>query len=376
MIAGMRRDAPKSQPASWRERITALSYAPPLIKLVWQTSRGYTVVMIALRLLLAFSPVATLWIGKLIIDAVVAATLNPGGSLAPLWRLVALEAAIVLAGEALARASRLVESLLGDLFSNHTSVRLMEHAATLDLYQFEDPDFYDRLERARRQTTGRLILLTQLLSMGQDALTLLSLGAALFVFSPWLLLLLAVAVLPSFLGETHFAALQYSLLFRWMPDRRQDAPSNCTPSFSPCRRRGIASRDPRYRKREKRNCGAVNVISIYIFRHDVTAACDQRRLALAFLDLRRQLHLYFAPLAVAGRVGRQICQRVTRCDIAHHTDKRSFHLLRLGADQFTARLLDKHLQAARPQPDVAQDAGRFTANALFDAPSNGFDQSA
>jgi ATP-binding cassette subfamily B protein len=97
----------------------------------------------------------------------------------------------------------------------------MEHAATLDLYQFEDPDFYDHLERARRQTTGRLMLLTQLLTMGQDALTLFSLGAALFVFSPWLLALLAVAVLPSFLGETHFAALQYSLLFRWTPERRQ-----------------------------------------------------------------------------------------------------------------------------------------------------------
>jgi ATP-binding cassette subfamily B protein len=181
----------------------------------------YTVIMIALRLSLAFAPVATLWVGKLIIDAVVAATRNHSAGLTPLWRLVTLEAGIVLVSEALARASRLVESLLGDLFSNHTSVQLMEHAATLDLYQFEDPDFYDQLERARRQTTGRLMLLTQLLTMGQDALTLLSLGAALFVFSPWLLLLLAVAVLPSFLGETHFAALQYSLLFRWTPERRQ-----------------------------------------------------------------------------------------------------------------------------------------------------------
>jgi ATP-binding cassette, subfamily B, bacterial len=97
----------------------------------------------------------------------------------------------------------------------------MEHASTLDLYQFEDPSFYDRLERARRQTTGRINLLTQLLGMGQDALTLISLGVALFVYSPWLLLLLAVAVLPSFLGETHFASLQYSLLFRWTPERRQ-----------------------------------------------------------------------------------------------------------------------------------------------------------
>lgn len=174
----------------------------------------------ALRIVRSVIPVGTLWVGKMIIDTVLAIR----GGAAPasqLWELVALEIGIVTAGEILARASALVESLLGDLFSNVTSVRLMEHAATLDLYQFEDPAFYDQLERARRQTTSRIGLLAQLLSMGQDSLTLASLGAALFVFSPWLLLLLAVAVIPGFLGETHFAGLEYSLLFRYTPERRK-----------------------------------------------------------------------------------------------------------------------------------------------------------
>jgi len=213
---------PSGANPTWRERVRALRYVPPLTHLVWQTHRGYTLTMIVLRILRAFVPVATLWIGKLIIDAVVAAratTLSPDES-SRLWKLVALEIAIVLVGEFLSRASSLVESLLGDLFSNHTSVRLMKHAATLDLYHFENPDFYDSLERARRQTTGRIGLLAQLLSMAQDTLTLLSLGAALFVYSPWLLLLLALTVIPSFLGETHFASLQYSLLYRWTPERR------------------------------------------------------------------------------------------------------------------------------------------------------------
>ncbi len=220
----------RNDDATWRERARALRYVPPLVRLVWQTHRGYTATIVVLRLTRAFVPVATLWIGKLIIDAVVAA--RSGSAMAEaisanvygysrLWQLVALEVLIVLAGEWLARASSLVESLLGDLFSNHTSVRLMEHAATLDLYQFEDPAFYDQLERARRQTTGRIGLIGQLLGMCQDVLTLVSLGAALFVYSPWLLLLLCVAVLPSFFGETHFAALEYSLLFRWTPERRQ-----------------------------------------------------------------------------------------------------------------------------------------------------------
>ena len=209
------------RPRSWRERFAALRYLPALLRLVWETNRRYTLAMILLRLLRAFVPVASLWVAKLIIDAVVELARTPGASLESLWRVVALELAIVVAGEILARTSSLVESLLGDLFSNHISVRLMRHAATLDLAQFEDPEFYDHLERARRQTTGRIGLIAMLLAMGQDLITLLSLGAALMVHNPWLLLLLAIAILPSFLGETHFASLSYSLLFRWTPERRE-----------------------------------------------------------------------------------------------------------------------------------------------------------
>jgi ATP-binding cassette subfamily B protein len=209
------------RPRSWRERLAALRYVPALLRLVWETHRGYTAVMIALRLVRAFVPVASLWAAKLIIDQVVHLARVPGAPLTPLWRVVALELAIVVTGEILARASSLIESLLGDLFSNHISVRLMRHAATLDLAQFEDPQFYDHLERARRQTTGRIGLIAMLLGMAQDLLTLLSLAAALVVHNPWLLVLLAIAILPSFLGETHFASLSYSLLFRWTPERRE-----------------------------------------------------------------------------------------------------------------------------------------------------------
>jgi ATP-binding cassette subfamily B protein len=209
------------KPRGFRERLAALRYLPQLVRLVWQTHRGFTIAMIVLRLARAFVPVASLWAAKLIIDHVVELTRSPGGSLVPLWRVVALELAIVIVGELLARASSLVESLLGDLFSNTISVRLMRHAATLDLAQFEDPDFYDHLERARRQTTARIGLIAMLLTMGQDLLTLITLGAALVAHNPWLLVLLTLAILPSFLGETHFAALSYSLLFRRTPERRE-----------------------------------------------------------------------------------------------------------------------------------------------------------
>jgi ATP-binding cassette subfamily B protein len=222
MVPRGRRALPEDErPKGWRERLAALRYLPALLRLVWSTHRGYTAAMIVLRLLRAFVPVSSMWVAKLIIDEVVALTGTSGASLVPLWRVVALEFAIVTVGEILARASSLVESLLGDLFSNHISVRLMRHAATLDLAQFEDPQFYDHLERARRQTTGRIGLIAMLLSMAQDLLTLLSLGAALVVYNPWLIVLLAVAIIPSFLGETHFASLSYSLLFRWTPERRE-----------------------------------------------------------------------------------------------------------------------------------------------------------
>jgi len=209
------------RPKTWRERIAALRYVPKLFRLVWQTHRGFTLSMVLLRLLRAFVPVSSMWVAKLIIDEVIALVRQPGASLVPLWEVVALELGIVVVGEILARASSLIESLLGDLFSNEISVRLMRHAATLDLEQFEDPEFYDHLERARRQTTGRIGLIAMMLTMGQDVLTLLSLSAALVVYNPWLLLLLAVAIIPSFLGETHFASLSYSLLFRWTPERRE-----------------------------------------------------------------------------------------------------------------------------------------------------------
>ncbi|HEY0529414.1 MAG TPA: ABC transporter ATP-binding protein [Gemmatimonadaceae bacterium] len=217
---GRRRPPPGADAPSWRERLQALRYVPGLARLIWETHRGFAIAMVALRITRSVVPVATFWVGKLILDSVLAVRAGTG-SLNQVWRYLALEIGIVLVSEVLARASSLIESLLGDLFSNVMSVRLMEHAAKLDLAQFEDPTFYDHLERARRQTVGRIALLTLLLSMAQDALTLLTLAGALIAYSPALLLLLVIAVVPGFLGETHFASLGYSLLFRWTPQRRE-----------------------------------------------------------------------------------------------------------------------------------------------------------
>ncbi len=204
-----------------RERVRALRLVPRFLGMVWRTRPAYAVGIVVLRALQGFGPVVLLWIGKLIVDGVVANV----GAAAPDWRylfgLVGLELGAALVLEGLRRASGVLESLLGDLFGNEMSVRLMEHAATLDLERFEDPAFYDKLQRARRQTMGRVALLGTLLQIAQQLLTLATLLAALVAYNAWLLLILVGAILPAFLGETHFAGMTYSLFFRWTPERRE-----------------------------------------------------------------------------------------------------------------------------------------------------------
>jgi ATP-binding cassette subfamily B protein len=189
--------------------------------MVWGTSKPLALGSLLLRGISALLPLATLWVSKLIIDLVVRAIRHQPYDHFLVWKLLLLELLLALASDTLGRFISLIDSLLGDLFSNHVSLRLMEHAATLDLVSFEDPVFYDRMERARRQSSARLGLLASLAGMAQQLLTLLSLLSAVIFFYPWLLVLLAAATLPVFWGETRFAMLNYSMLFRYTPERRE-----------------------------------------------------------------------------------------------------------------------------------------------------------
>ncbi|MDZ7267960.1 MAG: ABC transporter ATP-binding protein/permease [candidate division KSB1 bacterium] len=213
------RDEP---PVPLRERFKALGNLPQLFLLIWQTSPPLTLASMVLRVVRAAVPLATLYIGKLIIDEVVHLTqLPPPRALDYLWKLVAIEFGIIFVSDILNRALALVDSMLGDLFSNQTSVRLMRHAAALDLDYFEDASFYDKLERARRQTAGRMALMSQVLEQAQDVITMMFLSVGLVAFNPWLILLLMVTLIPALLGESHFNARSYSLMYSWTPERRQ-----------------------------------------------------------------------------------------------------------------------------------------------------------
>ena len=215
---------------SFRERVGALKNLPPLFRLVWATSPALFAANLALRLVRALVPVTMLYVGKLVVDEVVrVAASGPdlsgvgawGAELETLAWLLAAELGLAVLSDLLGRGTALCDSLLGDLFTNETSVRLMRHAAALDLAHFEDADFYDHLERARRQTTGRMVLLSQTFGQGQDAITVVSLGIGLAAYQPWLLVLLALALVPAFLGEAHFNAQSYSLVYSWTPERRE-----------------------------------------------------------------------------------------------------------------------------------------------------------
>ena len=214
-----------------RQRFSAMRNIAPFLREVWATSRALTLAAIGIRLLRAFLPVATLYIGKLIIDeAVRLVGLDVPQELATAWRagqldhllaLLGLEFALAIGSDLLGRMASYVDSVLSEKFTNATSIRLMEHAATLDLEDFEDADLQDKLDRARRQTMGRMNLMGQLFGQAQDVVTVLSFAAGLLAYAPWLLALLAVALVPAFIGESHFNALNYSLNFQWTPERRQ-----------------------------------------------------------------------------------------------------------------------------------------------------------
>jgi ATP-binding cassette subfamily B protein len=212
---------PSELPQTWRERLGALRNVPPLLKMVWNTSPPLATATLVLRVISAGFPLALLWISKLIIDLVVRAVRHEVIDHSLIFKLLIAELLLAIASDSLGRLVSLVDSLLGDRFTNFVSLKLMEHASSLDLVSFEDPVFYDKMERARRQTTGRLGMLATLAGMAQQLLTLLSLISAVIFFYPWLLLLLLAATIPVFLGETRFAMLNYSMLFRQTPEKRE-----------------------------------------------------------------------------------------------------------------------------------------------------------
>ncbi len=203
----------------------SLRNVPRFFRMIWAVSPKLTLWNVLLRLSQAAVPLTMLYVGKEIVDGVLTQISNPEPVeyLLPisLWNWVLLELGLAVLSSLLNRAITLTDSLLGDLVNNDSSVRIIRHAATLDLYQFEDANFYDKLERARTQTSGRTALMSMVLSQAQDLITVAFLAAGLVAFNPWLLIILVIAVIPSFIGESKFNQESYSLSRSWTPERRE-----------------------------------------------------------------------------------------------------------------------------------------------------------
>ena len=213
-------EAPPETASAWGDRLRALKNVPPVLHFVWESGPAVVFWNITIRVIVAFLPVGIGIVGRFIIDGVNRIRLHQ-----PLpqhfWWLVGAEMALAVITGVLARSVDYFDNLLADRYTHHVSVEVMRKAAALDLTVYEDPVFYDRLERARVQATDRLAMIQQMGRLIQQSVTAIAFSAVLIKYSPFLLLLLVAGIIPAFLGESHFAFLTYAKNFRQTPIRRQ-----------------------------------------------------------------------------------------------------------------------------------------------------------
>ena len=169
----------------------------------------------------AVLPVIILLVGKLIIDKVVLQISAETKDLERLWWLVGAEFGLAILSDLMSRAISLTDGLLGDQYSIDTSVRIIKKTSELNLDQLEDAEFYDKLERARQQTTGRVGLMSNILTQAEDLVVIFTLLAGVVAFEPWLIILLVVSVVPTIINEIKFSGTSYSLARSWTQERRE-----------------------------------------------------------------------------------------------------------------------------------------------------------
>ena len=206
---------------AWGKRLQALRNVPPVLRIFWESGPFVVTAGLILRCIVAAIPLGLLAITRLIIDAIVAHVAHGAPLRNGFWWLVGAEFGLAVCSGLLTRVVDFCDTLLADKFIRHISVRVMDHASQLDISHYEDPAFQDKLERARVQATDRLVMIQQMGRLVQQVITTATLAASILFFSPWLLLVLVLCVVPAFVGESHFAFLGYALAFFQTPMKRQ-----------------------------------------------------------------------------------------------------------------------------------------------------------
>jgi ATP-binding cassette subfamily B protein len=211
--------SPVDQNGLQRSLLGVFAYSSRALSLVWTTNRALSIMLGLLTLVAGVLPAGVAYVGAQIVDAVIhAADLHRHSGatpLAPVMKYVGLEAVLVAATSMAQRGISLAQSLLRAQLGQRVNVMILEKALTLDLTQFEDSEFYDKLTRARREASSRpLSLVMRTFGLLQNAISLVSFGGLLIRFSPWAVVLLILAGLPAFLAEAKFSGEAFRL-FRW-----------------------------------------------------------------------------------------------------------------------------------------------------------------
>jgi len=207
--------------ASLKDSFKALKTVPRFFKEIYKSGPFLFIINALSRLLNAFSPVVILWVGKLIIDEVILQISLDETNLTLLWTYVGIELGVAILSDLLARLINLTDGLLGDLYSNQSSEKIIRKSAELTISQLEDPEFYDKLDRARSQTRSRVELMSNILGQAQTVISIVSLIAGLVYFEPILILILILSIIPSFINEAKFSNTRYSVARSWTAERRE-----------------------------------------------------------------------------------------------------------------------------------------------------------
>ncbi|MGB5944101.1 MAG: ABC transporter ATP-binding protein [Leeuwenhoekiella sp.] len=211
----------KKQKTSFKDSFAALRYIPEFFREIWKISPKYFLANVVCRLINAFSPVIILWVGKLIIDELILQIAADNPDYTFLWNYVLLEFIIVIVADIISRLTAITDGLMGDLYSNASSIKIIKKSGELSMSLLEDSEFYDKLERARTQTNGRVGLMSNALSQAQALISIATLIAGLIYFEPLLIVLLALSIIPLFINEVKFSSMRYSLTRSWTSERRE-----------------------------------------------------------------------------------------------------------------------------------------------------------
>ncbi len=211
----------KSDKTSVKDSFKALKTIPRFFREIYRSSPKLFVINAFSRLINAFTPVVILWVGKMIIDEIILQVSLTDKDFTQLWHYVLIELGVAILSDLLARVINLTDGLLGDLYSNASSEKIIRKTAELTIAQLEDPEFYDKLERARTQTNSRVDLMSNALGQAESLISMVSLIAGLVYFAPILILILILSIIPSFINEAKFSSTRYSLARSWTSERRE-----------------------------------------------------------------------------------------------------------------------------------------------------------